>query len=296
MEKTRILKFPGLRQDSEVLFLTCKNERLADFVPQLTLSSQLHTQLSKVQSDRFDTVCGITNVPYPPVLLAHILRVLKPGGTVAIQVPSSADIRRSLLFGGFDNIQQLDIQSENEQNEVQLVATKPQIRMTAAKLNLKSKPKYDNDTLTSSQTENKAVEKTTTDSAAAGAKQWSFNSTDITDDIGLEDEDALLDHETEKVSIPKTSIMQDCGVEVSSSRKPCQNCTCGRAKKWKEQQENGNGNGNGNKDAKEITSACGKCHLGDAFRCASCPFLGMPAFDPAKTGDAVKLSLATDDI
>jgi len=272
MDKSRTVTFPNLQPDKEVLFLACKNERMADFVPQLTLSSQLHTQLSKLQSDRYDMVCGVTNVPYPPVLLAHIVRVLKPGGSVIIQLPSSADIKRSLLFGGFENIQQVESSSKHEPtemfNEVQFVANKPQIRMTAAKLNLKSKSKPD-----------------------SGAKLWSFGAADTMDDIGLEDEDALLDHETEKVTIPKTSIMEDCGVGVGSSRKPCKNCTCGRAEKWNQEQENDNIK----KDAKEMTSACGSCHLGDAFRCASCPYLGMPAFDPAKTGDAVKLSM-TDDI
>lgn len=60
---------------------------------------------------------------------------------------------------------------------------------------------------------------------------------------------------------------EDCMTKA----KPCKNCVCGRAEELE------------NNKAPIVSSSCGRCHLGDAFRCAGCPFRGTPAFVPGQT-------------
>ncbi|KAI0774176.1 DUF689-domain-containing protein [Fomes fomentarius] len=97
-------------------------------------------------------------------------------------------------------------------------------------------------------------------------------------------------------------------------KKACKNCTCGLAELEAEEKAQSkvvllNGAPDGKafevsqaeKDrllaaaaaAPKATSSCGNCYLGDAFRCSSCPYRGLPAFKP---GEKVEIDFGMDDI
>ncbi|KAL8448153.1 hypothetical protein Emed_003966 [Eimeria media] len=94
----------------------------------------------------------------------------------------------------------------------------------------------------------------------------------------LVDEDALIDSAEAYKPIGKGR--SDCAARPRA----CANCTCGRKEQeeaaeketFKKQLETG-----------AVRSSCGNCYLGDAFRCAGCPYKGLPAFRP---GEKVDLS------
>ncbi|KAG1780245.1 cytokine-induced anti-apoptosis inhibitor 1, Fe-S biogenesis-domain-containing protein [Suillus placidus] len=95
-------------------------------------------------------------------------------------------------------------------------------------------------------------------------------------------------------------------------KKACKNCSCGLAELEAEEAKSSKivlldsdsamevGAGDvakgliaAAKAAPQATSSCGSCFLGDAFRCASCPYLGLPAFNP---GEKVEIDVGMDDI
>jgi len=102
---------------------------------------------------------------------------------------------------------------------------------------------------------------------------WSLADMDD-DDVDLIDQDELL--EEEDLVKPDQASLRVCG--TTGKRKACKDCSCGLA----EEIESG-----GEIKTKSFNSSCGSCYLGDAFRCASCPYLGMPAFKP---GEKIQLS------
>ncbi|GBP50688.1 Anamorsin homolog [Eumeta japonica] len=90
---------------------------------------------------------------------------------------------------------------------------------------------------------------------------WTTNNDD-----DLIDSDQLLDEEDLKK--PNKDTLRVCA--TTGKRKACADCSCGLAEELRG-------------EAKETPkSSCGSCYLGDAFRCASCPYLGMPAFKPGE--------------
>ncbi|KAJ6412445.1 hypothetical protein OIU84_005489 [Salix udensis] len=94
----------------------------------------------------------------------------------------------------------------------------------------------------------------------------------------LIDEDSLLTEEDLKK--PQLPPVGDC--EVGSAKKACKNCTCGRAEEEEKVKL-----GLTMDQLENPQSACGSCGLGDAFRCGTCPYKGLPPF---KLGEKVSLS------
>jgi len=111
---------------------------------------------------------------------------------------------------------------------------------------------------------------------------------DDDDDPETISEDDLL--EADDLKKPVQSTLRVCA--TTKKAKACKNCSCGLAEELE-----------ANRvedvpkpvpDTSNAKSSCGSCYLGDAFRCASCPYLGMPAFKP---GEKVQLAgnLLQDD-
>ncbi|GES66766.1 Fe-S cluster assembly protein dre2 [Aspergillus terreus] len=116
----------------------------------------------------------------------------------------------------------------------------------------------------------------------------------------LIDEDDLLSDDDLKRPMQQPANCQP--EKAKKRRRPCKDCTCGLAAEMeaedKARQEKADKDLNVLKlqstdlsdevdfTVQGKTSSCNSCSLGDAFRCSSCPYIGLPPFKP---GEEVKI-------
>lgn len=176
------------------------------------------------------------------------------------------------------------------ENETTVIAQKPGQASAPLSLKRKTKPKTD---------------------LAAKKALWSLSSS--TAPASIIDADSLLTASDKKRPVP---TCEPVNASAPRRKRACKGCTCGLAELEEEEATQGlskvvllDGSEAGGalevtrsekekllaaaNAAPKATSSCGSCFLGDAFRCASCPYLGLPAFKP---GEKVEIDFGMDDI
>lgn len=244
------------------------------------------TELAALGDKAYDVVVAVARdhkLFTHTALLPHMARVLVPGGVYSHVEASSTerksdDVNMELTFAGL--MPPTDAATPIDGVGVAYIAHTPNYEVGAV-AQLRRRPK-------------KAAAATT-----EAQKVWTVLATDtaLVDETALADEDDLLAEDVIEVK-PAAPAAGGC----ATKRRACKNCSCGR-KEMEEAAEKqaaagaaagaGAGSGAGALLPKEMpTSGCGNCSKGDAFRCATCPYLGQPAFEP---GSVVKLDLTVSD-
>ncbi|KAF9008764.1 cytokine-induced anti-apoptosis inhibitor 1, Fe-S biogenesis-domain-containing protein [Cyathus striatus] len=227
--------------------------------------------------------------PKLPAFLAQLFSGLSPLGTLHLLNLSSAIqiLPSELTLTGFHVLSTMN-------DEGTIIAQKP-AHAPAVSLSLKS------------QSTPAAVPLRKRADPAKKKALWTLNSPAASHI----DAEALLTPEDKARPIP---TCEPVNATAPRRKKACKNCTCGLAELEEEERNNskvvlidGSQTGeateisqadrerliNAAKAAPKATSSCGSCFLGDAFRCASCPYLGLPAFKP---GEKVEIDFGMDDI
>ena len=195
----------------------------------------------------------------------HVYRVLRGHGkVVVVGIPSrdeGSELTSDMKMMGFDGI--LVAKEDTDQASRFLVAQKP-----------------DWGTSFSMAVKTAVNTNINTSVGVLGGKKWSVGAGDLAE-MDLVDEDDLL-NDGVKVDTDACAPPAD-----GSKKRACKNCSCGLAEIEASEREEEQAK----VDPLVRASGCGSCGKGDAFRCASCPFLGKPTFEAGQE----KVVLAMDD-
>ncbi|KAI0307256.1 cytokine-induced anti-apoptosis inhibitor 1, Fe-S biogenesis-domain-containing protein [Multifurca ochricompacta] len=228
-------------------------------------------------------------------LLSQLLEALSPLGTLHVlhlTIPNSTNLSSNLTLAGFHVLTVIP-------NDGTIIAQKPSLP-AGASFSLKTKTK-------AADSSSVALSRR---SIAAKKAIW-----DLTAPRGetVDAESLLTDGDR-----ARPAACEPVKVGGIRRRKACKGCTCGLAEEEEAELQSGltkvvllDGSEDGGasevalsekekerlskaaKVAPKATSSCGNCFLGDAFRCASCPYMGLPAFNP---GEKVEIDLGMDEI
>ncbi|KAI1112722.1 cytokine-induced anti-apoptosis inhibitor 1, Fe-S biogenesis-domain-containing protein [Nemania sp. NC0429] len=124
----------------------------------------------------------------------------------------------------------------------------------------------------------------------------------LDDDLdGFEDDD-IIDEGTLLTAEDINRTIQpppECIPKLGKRRRACKDCTCGLAAKLEAEDAARRARADADLDVLKLAAddlddleldftvkgkvgSCGSCSLGDAFRCADCPYMGLPAFKPGE--------------
>ncbi|KIY96140.1 hypothetical protein MNEG_11822 [Monoraphidium neglectum] len=209
--------------------------------------------------------CGSGKASISPSFLGGVAKLLQPGARATVQLGGVAqqdEAKSALVLSGF-----IDCQAAGDSA---VTASVPSWGVGA-----KSALRKPNTAEAAPAAAPSAPAAAAAPAPASGA--WKLALDDGEDDEELVDEEELLTEEDKQRPAPAISA-DDCEVG-KAGRKACKDCTCGRAEaeaagiKVQLTQEMLQNPGAG---------SCGNCSLGDAFRCAGCPYRGLPSFQPGK--------------
>ncbi|RLU19723.1 hypothetical protein DMN91_008280 [Ooceraea biroi] len=248
--------------DDTVDFVAAIGQRIGD-PDKLQTTNLSDLKKENHSASVFNVIIVIFKEPYTSdEFLVEALRILKPDGSLVIYEPLPASRKSAALthperisklkLSGF-RVKNAERESLDKDSESKSLLTKVYSNVEDVCKVLANKPSF---------------EVGSSVPLSFAKKQTNVWKLDDPVDEDLIDEDELLDESD--FAKPDEASLRVCG--TTGKRKACKDCSCGLAEELsgKTPQEG------------TVKSSCGNCYLGDAFRCASCPYLGMPAFKPGE--------------